>query len=106
MQGHTATEHPQQSLPLGMTIGLGCIFLAVSGVRVLDNGIGRLGWTADLCFAIVFFSVGGAYRHAEEQWRARWTRPRMIVAILFMSLGVAAWVAFDMRHFYADFFPK
>lgn len=100
MSAHTAGEHPQRTVPLWIRIGGPCMFLALTLIRILDNGFARLGWVTDLCVAIVFLIF--VPRLPTESPGTYFKRPRTLVAILLMGIGLVFGILFDLRHFFAN----
>jgi hypothetical protein len=100
MSAHTAGEHPQGVVPLWVRIGGPCMFLALTLIRILDNGFARLGWVTDLCVAIVFLIF--VPRLPKESLGTYFKRPRTLVVVLLFGIALTFGVLFDARHFFAN----
>lgn len=95
-----ATERPQVRMPLWMRIGFPCMFLALALVRILDNGLMKLGWISDLCMAVVFLIFVPRVRN--EPIGTYFKQPRTLVAVLLFGTAFVFGILFDARHFFAN----
>jgi hypothetical protein len=97
MRLQTATERPQARMPLWMRIGFPCIFLALALIRILDNGVAKLGWIADVCIATAFLI--GVPRIPQEPRRAYFKRPRILAALVLFAIAIV-FAILDLRHLF------
>jgi|SRR5450432_2658055 hypothetical protein len=100
MSLQSATERPQGTFPLWLRITLPCMFLALTLIRILDNGIAKLGWIGDLCIAFGFLIF--VPRPQREPRGTYFKRPRMLVEIVLFGIALVFSILFDFRHFFAN----
>src|SRR5258708_36064914 len=100
MSLQSATERPQGAFPPWLRITLPCMFLAVALVRILDHGLAKLGWIADLCIAVGL--VVFVPRLPQEKRGTYFKRPSMLVVLFFFGTALVSWILVDVRHFFAN----
>lgn len=77
--------------------GLSLMFLALTLIRILDNGLFAFGWVADLLIAATFLVM--QTRGEGEPFRNYLERPRSVLGLCLFLGGVAFTISFDVRHF-------
>jgi hypothetical protein len=97
MSLQSATERPQGAFPRWLRITLPCMFLALALIRMLDNGIMKPGWMADLCIAIAFLIFVPRIR--QEPRRTYFKQPRMLAVLLLFGIAIVL-ATLDLRHLF------
>jgi hypothetical protein len=71
------------------------MFFALALIRIVDDGIMKPGWIADLCIAIA--SLIFVPRIPQEPRGTYFKRPRMLAALLLFGIAIV-FVTLDLRH--------
>jgi len=80
-------------LRYGLSVG----FLALTLIRILDNGLFALGWVSDLLMAGTFLVIPPPTEG--ESWRHCFGRPRTVFGLCLLLAGLGFTIRFDLRHF-------
>lgn len=80
-----------------MRYALAVGFLAVTLIRIVDNGLFHFGWVADLLLAATLLVM--QTRGEAEPFRNYIGCPRTVLALCLFLAGVVFTISFDVRHF-------